>query len=363
MRTTFATLLAAGAVASCASGLDDSPVHEIRPSADDILMGNPACAEAAARVAADFGDYELVVSPAAPGTYRLDELNEVTLASEDGIHLDWAASTSIDAVLVRGGDATAVYAGGFEAFLDVGLTAPWNPKLDEPYQLREVVFCYDHELAATTATSAWLTRTHAWSVGVHPLQESVVVPRGQTRKVSFAVKVARKAAVDGNWLVRGAIALFNPAPYAASVVSAEAWIGRAPAKLVCEARLPFTMKPEETVICRYDRELPGPYTGPVQAIVRTVGYEVGGASPVTAIDFADAVVAERDGRVEVRDQAGSLLGTATGNRSFIHHAVVGPFDTCGAVRPYTAAIGVTGADTGTTVWAHATIPVTVACPH
>ena len=42
-------LVAGAAVAGCATG-DDGVVTPIIPSGDDIVMGNPRCAEAAARV-------------------------------------------------------------------------------------------------------------------------------------------------------------------------------------------------------------------------------------------------------------------------------------------------------------------------
>jgi hypothetical protein len=353
-----------GALAAGCAGELDPAIETGLPSADDILMGNRSCAEVAARAGTDLGDFELAVEGGAPGTYALDALHEVTIASEDGIHLDWAATTSIDAVLVRGGDATAVYAPGPEMLEGAGLTAPTNPKLDEPYAVSGVVFCFDHEVEVTTAASTALTRTHAWRVSNTGPRDAVTVIAGQAHWMPFTVEVARAGWTDSDWFLRGAVAITNPAPYPANVVGVEAWLGHLPVKLTCDAWLPMRLAPGATTICRYARGLDHRVDATLRAIVRTSGYEVGAGVGATAIDFDRATIKERDLRVEVWDQYDRTLGVAAGDATFVHALPIGPYpaSACGTPQTFRDTAGAVALDSRTTVRSTWTVAVEVRCP-
>lgn len=354
-------LALAGAMAVGCTGYVDEVITPMLPAADDIVMGNRSCAEVAARAGADFGDFELVVEPGTSGTYRLDPLNEVTLVSEDGFHLDWSATTAMDAVLVRGGDGTAVYAPGPELAEGQGLTAPMNPKLEEPYAIRGVVFCYDHELAVTTALSTAMTRTHQWTIANTAAQPQVTLAKGELSWMWFTAEVARAGATDGDWSVRGAMAITNPAPYPATIVGVEAWLGKLPARVTCDGWLPVRLEPGATTTCRYARTFDSRHDGPAHVIVRTAGYEVGVGVAETTIDFSRASIKERDTMVEVWDQYARLLGTAgSAGARFVHPLLLGPYASCGPAQFHDTAAAI-GVDTGTTVRATADVKVEVTC--
>lgn len=357
-------LALAGAVAAGCAGEIDPALEPGLPSADDIVMGNRTCAEVAARAGTDLGDFELRVEGGTPGTYALDPVHEVTIASEDGVHLDWAATTGVDAVLVRGGDATAVYAPGPEMSEGAGLTAPENPKLGEPYAISGVVFCFDHELEVTTAASMALTRTHRWRIANRGAHDAIEVVAGQGHWIPFTVEVGRDGWTDSDWLVRGAVAITNPAPYPAKVVGVEGWLDHLPVKVSCDAWLPMQLAPGATLICRYDRALAERVDGTLRAIVRTSGYEVGAGVGAAAVDFERAMIKERDQGVEVWDQYDRTLGFATGDATFVHALRIGPYPTsaCGVPQTFRDTAGAIALDSRTTVRSTWTVAVEVRCP-
>lgn len=349
-----------GALLAGCTGDVDEVITPVRPAADDIVMGNLTCAKVGARVGRDLGDFEVDVAPGPGGTFRVDDFNEVTLASEDGVHLDWAATTGMDAVLVRGGDGTAVYAPGPEMTEGHGLTAPMNWKLEEPYAISGVTFCYDHELEVSTSLATFLTRTYAWSITNTGAGSFVRVAAGKVHWMPFTVDVARAAHTDSDWTVRGVIAVTNPAPYPATIVGVEAWLGKWPAKVECDAWLPARLDPGATTLCRYARTLEAPMVGTAHAIVRTSGYEVGPAAGVAGIDFARASVKERDATVSVWDRYDRLLGTTSKDATFVHALAIGPYDACGA-HLFRDTAAVVGVDTHASMGASWDVIVDVPC--
>lgn len=353
-------LVAGAAVAGCATG-DDGVVTPIIPSGDDIVMGNPRCAEAGARVGLDLGTFAFAVDPGTPGTYRLDDVNRVTLASEDLRVLDWSATVGVDAILVRGGGATQIYVYAPEARDGAGLTAPIDPKTGEPTAITGVEVCYDHELAVTTTAATALTRAYAWTVGVTADQRELYLVAGATEPVRFTTKVAPDGIVDRDFVVAGDIVITNPAPYAAQIVAIGDRIGELKATVTCPELMPFALAPFGRVVCRYSRALPDDATRINRIVVDTVGYEVGRGTAARAIDFDDAKVTELDRRVEVWDDHAGRLGVTATERRYGYRLTVGPYDSCGETLPFTSTASLLGSDSGLIARASATVTVHTIC--
>lgn len=358
-RRLFQLLVAGVAVAGCATG-DDEPVTPILPAVNDVAMGNATCAEVGARLGKDLGDFELQVEPAASGTFRMDDLNRVTVASEDGQYLDWSATTAIDAVLVHAGDTTTAYTYAGEAREGSRLSGPINPKTEEPYAIWRVDFCYDHELVVSTASSISLVRTYDWSVALTASKTRLYLDRGHTTTVSMRATVARDGWTDSEWLVRGAIAITNPAPYPARITGVGDRLGELPVRVTCPTKLPATLMPLTTLVCSYERALPDDGGRANQVIVTTEGYEVGEGTATAELDFDRALIKERDARVEVRSLHAGALGLTTGGR-FDYKVTVGPYTTCGATELFYEAASATTLDSGTVTAARVPIEVTVTC--
>lgn len=358
-RRLFQLVVVGAAVAGCATG-DDDLVSPILPAVNDVAMANATCAAVGARLGQDLGDFELQVEPAAPGTFRMDDLNQVTVASEDGRYLDWSATTAIDAVLVHAGDTTTAYTYAGEAREGARLSGPINPKTEEPYLIRRVDFCYDHELVVSTASSISLVRTYDWAVGLAASKTHLYLDRGHTATVSMRATVARDGWTDSEWLVRGAIVVTNPAPYPARVTAVADRLGELPVRVTCPTKLPATLMPLTTLVCGYERALPDDSGRANQVLVTTEGYEVGEGTSTAELDFDRAVVKERDARVEVRSARRGVLGLGEGGR-FDYKVTVGPYTTCGATELFYETVSVTSLDSGTVTAARLPIEVTVTC--
>ena len=92
------------ALAGTAGATDVTPI---------FLPGNPNCTG----LGYDFG---LKVDPPNAGTYSIDGLNSVTVATADGIFFDWSSTLGMDAVIVKGGPNANVYVYSPERTSDTG---------------------------------------------------------------------------------------------------------------------------------------------------------------------------------------------------------------------------------------------------
>lgn len=332
------------AVAGCATE-DTTSTRDQEGRVVTVLDGNPTCAEAAAQLGRDLGDYEVKVDPPAPGTYALDAYNSVTLASADGVYLDWWATVGMDAVIVKGGDAATVYMYDPEAFADSGLSAPVNAS-GHPAALSHVSFCFDYNVAVSKTAVPSFDRTYAWSIDKVGAADAITLAAGEVFPMAYTVHVARSGATDSDWQVAGDVGIANPTPFTAHVVAVTDDLGGVPVALDCPG-LPHAIEPGGAMTCTYAIALAGPAAGVNHVVVETVG-DVGGGEASAAFDFVGAVPHEYDACIAVRDDHAGALGTACEERTYAYALDIGPYEACGMEATFTNVASFVAADSGAT---------------
>jgi len=95
--------------------------------------GNPTCSSVVS------GGQGTKVDPVPQGHHSF---GDVTI-DVNGLYFDWAATSGVDAVIVKGGPTANVYRADGELTSGTGLHAPINPDNGRPYGLSHLEFCSD----------------------------------------------------------------------------------------------------------------------------------------------------------------------------------------------------------------------------
>jgi hypothetical protein len=368
-RNVLQCLLMGVAVAGCATD-GDGPVVDALPDADELLLGEPHCAEAGRRLGRDLGNRELTLR-GITGHQQLDEVNRVTVTG-DARAIDFAASVGIDAVLVRGGDHTRVYVYEPEALAARALAAAPMFRTGETRPISGVTFCYDHELVVTMTATPRLQRTRTWTIEVVPEQPTISMLAGKVAHPTFKVTAAPTGWIDERYSAYGRVVVANPGPQPAGVIALGAVppervedvaAGKptvVPLKLHCPEPVPFVMPPFSEVSCDYATTLPDASPRTFAVAANTVGLIGSGAGEV-GFDFAEPQLDDRDAQVWVYHKAVGYLGHATTTKGFVYEVELGPYYRCPAVGWYQTQAMVVGLDTHRVVDGFGWLRVAVEC--
>lgn len=224
-----------------------------------------------------------------------DPTNSVTLTSPDGTFLDWSATLGIDAVIMKGGSNANAYVYVPEATADGGLATP-----EAGPALSHVEFCYDYELSIEKTAVPELTRTYEWSITKDPDASYVGFP-GDTFPHTYDISVDRTGFTDSDWAVTGTITVENNTPVEATVEGVSDEIsGVGPVAVECGVSFPTPLAAGEALQCTYASDLPDGQDRTNTATVETSG-ALGGAQATAPILFANAVIHEVNGTVNVTD--------------------------------------------------------------
>jgi uncharacterized repeat protein (TIGR01451 family) len=112
-------------------------------SHSDGVGGNPSCTDLGYQFG--FKVDQGAANPVPNGTYDVSGFGSITILNADGTFFDWSSDFGIDAVIVKGGNASNVYEYDPESQGDSGLHAPDNAS-EGPAGLSHVEFCYDEDV-------------------------------------------------------------------------------------------------------------------------------------------------------------------------------------------------------------------------
>lgn len=350
-------LVAGGLVAGCSADPAATESPHVTSKEPIVVMGNPDCADVAALLGLDLGDFDLRIDPPASGRYLLDDVNHVYLAATDGVHVDWSASIGVDAVLVKGGPSTRVYLYGEEASSGAGLTAPTNPATGQPYGVSHVDVCWDYELTVRKTAETMLHRTWTWAIDKSASVAALALAPGEVARIPYRVAVSR-AASDSDWGVAGVVTITNPAPFSTMVTEILDDVGELPVPVECARPLPFALAPGASATCYYHVALPDGAMRGNHVVVVTSG-PVDGGEATALVDFAKATTIERDACVEVWDEHAGRLGRTCADHVYTYDLLFGPY-VCGAAERVVDTARFVTVDTGARGEASWAIAVTVA---
>ena len=294
-----------------------------------VVAGNPNCATLNAdnanfpSITSNFGfKIENGGQNAVPnGVYQLtdadgeltggapsDTGNTVTISNSNGTVFDWASTLTMDAVIVKGGDAGNVYVYSPEAASDAGLLSP--TKNGGTPALSHVEFCYDYPgLDVTKTANTSFKRTWTWDIDKSGDQTSGgPLSPGQAFNVNYDVVVSALSA-DTDHAVAGTITVTNPSPTPTQVSSVTDQLsdGTNVAVTGCVPALGATLNQNQSMVCSYQQSgLDGTETTNTATALNANGaiLGAGGASLdwSTPTDITDECI-------DVSDDKAGTLGT------------------------------------------------------
>lgn len=256
----------------------------VRPAgATDVtpifVPGNPSCTA----LGYAFG-YK--VDPPNAGTYSIDGINSVTVAT-DGVYFDWSATIGMDAVISKGGPNANVYVYNPERTSDTGLHSPINPSTGNPYGLSHIEFCFDYEVSVSKTARTSFTRTWQWTIDKNVVPAAWQLFDGDSGTSQYTVAVARTGHTDSGWAVSGTIEIHNPAPMSATISSVSDVVSAGiPAAVDCGVTFPYALGSNQTLECTYQVALPDGSNRTNTATAATTG-PVGGGSGNAPVTFGE----------------------------------------------------------------------------
>ncbi|MEY3091447.1 MAG: hypothetical protein RIU67_230 [Actinomycetota bacterium] len=262
-----------------------------------MLEGNVACAD----LNADEINFPTVtrnwgakVEPVADGTYTFtsgdvtltggapeDPDNFVTLSNVADGYLDWTASLTIQAVIVKGGSDTNTYVYVPEDLGDTRLHAPINPSTGQPYGLSHVEFCHNYDLNASINALVDYTRYYYWTIdkGVSPATRSGFA--GQDLSYDYTVVAEWDYYEDSDWTVAGSVEIGNPSPFTVDF-SVDATVGAGVLTVDCPT---YSLDPDADIECSFELMLTNDPDGQtVSVVVTPIESEVDGVTAETTLE-------------------------------------------------------------------------------
>ncbi|HEY1014091.1 MAG TPA: hypothetical protein VGE07_15370 [Herpetosiphonaceae bacterium] len=214
------------------------------------VPGDPSCADLG------YAGAQFRIADPQPGTaaYPAPGGHTITLTiTEDLLFANWASTTGIDAVIVKGGPNAHLYAYDPESFGDDWLIAPYISS-EGTAQISHLTFCYDEEaagLVVSKTASASYARTYDWTIAKTVAPAAWELFRGDSAVSDYTVTVSR-AARDHSWAVSGTITVSNPG--AAAVVIggiADRLSDGTVAPVDCGVAFPHSLPAGATLACSY----------------------------------------------------------------------------------------------------------------
>lgn len=290
-----------------------------------VAPSNPTCEDLG------LGTFEIKVDPPQSGTYAIDAENSVTVVIED-LMVSWSSTIAMDAVLVKGGTDAHVYTYDQEASEDAGLHSPINPNNDTPYGVSHVNFCYDYELAVAKTAETSVDRTYAWAISKSAASDSLLLAANDSQPMGYQVQVTQTSSSDSNWAIGGTIAIRNPSPYVAPLLSVTEIIDESiTAEVDCAgAEFPYQLAAFDELHCRYSANLPDGSDRIGVTTAQTDEYEVGSGFATSVISFAAPTIHSIDSCIAVTDTlAGDLGSVCLGDSGLFEYDIeLGPYAEC-----------------------------------
>jgi hypothetical protein len=267
------------------------------------------------------------------GIFTIDGFNKLTLSS-DGYYLNWSATLGIDAVIVKGGDASNAYVYIPEDNADTGLASPEkNGQLPE---ISHVEFCYDYELTASKTANATYTRTYTWTIDKSVDDDSHAGFTGDSFTSNYDV-VVDQTVTDSNFAVSGNITVNNPTPFTVSFSVSDS-VGGTNATVNCPTN---SLSPGDSTVCTYSASLASKTDGTNTATITSNNSDVNGTTASANYTFGDPTTTVGPATITVTDTLGGSLGSASGDDTFEYPVTFTCDDDEGA-NPNTATIVETG---------------------
>ena len=117
------------------------------------------------------------------------------------------------------------------------------------------VNCYALQVTKDASTS--FKRTYHWSIDKSADQSSLTLALNQSFLVNYSVVVNTTGSTDSDWAVSGNIAVYNPAPIAATLNNVSDVVsGSIGATVNCGVSFPYTLAAGGTLTCTYTASLP-----------------------------------------------------------------------------------------------------------
>lgn len=240
-------------------------------------------------------------------------------------------------------------------------------------EARVTVECY--ALSVTKTAETEFTRAYDWAVEKTSDTTSVVLPRGISWDVAYAVSVDTAGYTDGDASVSGTITIGNPAPLAVSVLGVADLVSPDIELTVdCGVEFPVSIDPDGSLACAYTGDLPDveERTNTATATIQNFEYDADGAATETGttdftgsetVAFGDPAE-ELDTCVTLSDDRAGELGTVCTDdelpATFAYTGTLGAFEECGIFEVANTASFLTG-DNGATGSATWTVEVNVPC--
>lgn len=219
-------------------------------------------------------------------------------AGEARQELTWQADMGVDALILHGGEHTAVRRFDQERF-------GGQASMESGAPIDRVTFCYDFELTVNKDANPALTRVYDWSIDqrVEPAQWRLAP--GASGVSTYRIALTRDEGTPRDWRVAGTITIDNFTPVDATLESVtEVTDDGIAAQLDCGVPLPgYILRAGSTLTCHYLARLPDAKTRRATTRVRTAG-RVRGAKVSAPVDFAHATVETVDETAYVSDNEG-----------------------------------------------------------
>ena len=196
------------------------------------------------------------------------------------------------------------------------------------------VNCYGLQVTKDASTS--FKRTYHWSIDKSAGQSSLTLALNQSFLVNYSVVVNTTGSTDSDWAVSGNIAVYNPAPIAATLNNVSDVVsGSIGATVNCGVSFPYTLAAGGTLTCTYTASLPDA-SSRTNTATATLQNTPGGTTDFSgsaAVDFSNATMTEADKCITVTDTYAGSLGTVclgdTLPKTFTYSRTVGPYSVCG----------------------------------
>ena len=196
------------------------------------------------------------------------------------------------------------------------------------------VNCYGLQVTKDASTS--FKRTYHWSIDKSADQSSLTLALNQSFLVNYSVVVNTTGSTDSDWAVSGNIAVYNPAPIAATLNNVSDVVsGSIGATVNCGVSFPYTLAAGGTLTCTYTASLPDA-SSRTNTATATLQNTPGGTTDFSgsaAVDFSNATMTEADKCITVTDNYAGALGTVclgdTLPKTFTYSRTVGPYSVCG----------------------------------
>ena len=189
-----------------------------------------------------------------------------------------------------------------------------------------------HALVIDKTVNVSYDRTWEWDVNKSSTTTALTLMPSATSTVNYDVNVIATS-TDSDWTVSGEITIHNPNIMAAVITSVSDVVGTTTASTTCDVVFPYTLGPDETLVCDYTAVVPAGDTTNVATVVTQSTGLVPGDSVQKSVTAVSATTNEVDDTATLNDDKygvinGTLVATST-PYTFPYSLVVGLYANSG----------------------------------